>query len=114
VALVGLSVNRYTTLASRVAKAAPCQGSATADVLRCYLELACQGKSAFEAICPFWADDEFFTAALGVQNVPSPETLRQRKDRVAEAMRPIVNFYTVELLNKAKPALSSSHRATCR
>lgn len=106
-ALVGLAVNRYTTLASRVATAVPCQGIATADVLRCYIGLLCQGKSDFEAIRPFWEDDEFFAAALGVQNVPSPETLRQRLDKVAEAVRPIVNFCTVELLKKAKAALST-------
>lgn len=94
-ALVGLAVNRYTTLASRVAKAAPCQGIATADVLRCYLGLLCQGKSDFEAIRPFWEDDEFFAAALGVQDVPSPETLRQRMDKVAEAVRPIVNLVSI-------------------
>ena len=106
-ALVGLALNRYTTLASRVATAAPCQGIATADVLRCYIGLLCQGKSDFEAIRPFWEDDEFFAAALGVQNVPSPETLRQRMDKVAEAVRPIVNLCTVELLKKAKAALST-------
>ena len=106
-ALVGLAVNRYTTLASRAAKAAPCQGIATADVLRCYLGLLCQGKSDFEAIRPFWEDDEFFAAALGVKDVPSPETLRQRMDKVAEAMRSIVNFCTVELLKKVKITLST-------
>jgi hypothetical protein len=91
-ALVGLAVNRFTTLTSRLAKAAPCQGIATADVLRCYLGLLCQGKSDFEAIRPFREDDEFYSAALGVQNVPSPETLRQRMDKVAEASLWIVNF----------------------
>jgi hypothetical protein len=40
-ALVGLAVNRYTTLASRLNKAAPSQGIAAADVLRCYLGLLC-------------------------------------------------------------------------
>jgi hypothetical protein len=91
-ALVGLAVSRFTTLTSRLAKAAPCQGIATADVLRCYLGLLCQGKNDFEAIRPFWEDDEFYSAALGVQNVPSPETLRQRMDKVAEASLWIVNF----------------------
>lgn len=106
-ALVGLAVNRYTTLVSRVGKAAPSQGIATADVLRSYLGLLCQGKSDFEAIRPFWEDDEFFAAALAVQKVPSVETLRQRMDKVAEAVRPILNFCTIELLKKAKAALSA-------
>jgi hypothetical protein len=106
-ALVGLAVNRYTTLASRVAKAAPCRGIATADVLRSYLGLLRQGKSDFEAIRPFWEDDEFFAAALGVRAVPSVETLRQRMDKVAEVVRPIVNLCTIELLKKAKATLST-------
>lgn len=106
-ALVGLAVNRFTTLTSRLAKAAPCQGIATADVLRCYLGLLCQGKSDFEAIRPFWEDDEFFAAALGVQNVPSPETLRQRMDKVAEASLWIVNFCTIEFIKKVKATLST-------
>lgn len=106
-ALVGLAVNRYTTLASRLAKAAPSQGIAAADILRCYLGLLCQGKSDFEAIRPFFEDDEFFAAALGVKDVPSPETLRQRMDKIAHPAQWIVNFCTVELLKKAKATLST-------
>ena len=106
-ALVGLAINRFTTLASRIAKAAPCQRIATADVLRSYLGLLCQGKSDFEAIRPFREDDAFFAAALGVHDVPSPETLRQRMDKVAEAALWIVNFCTIEFLKKVKAKLST-------
>ncbi|MDA3876708.1 MAG: hypothetical protein PF483_06430 [Halothiobacillus sp.] len=45
--LVGLAINRFTTLASRLAKEAPCKGIAPADVLRSYLGLLCQGESDF-------------------------------------------------------------------
>ena len=107
VALVGLAINRFTSLTSRVAKAAPSKGVATADLLRCYLGLLCQGKSDFEAIRPFYEDDDFFTAALGVKKVPSPETLRQRLDAVAEATMRIVDFCTVEFLKKAKAEFST-------
>ncbi|CAG0967145.1 IS1380 family transposase [Geobacter sp.] len=106
IALVGLAINRFTSLTSRVTKAAPCRGIPTADVLRCYLGLLCQGKSDFEAIRPFWEDDEFFSAALGVQKVPSPETLRQRLDQVADSVARIVDFCTTEFLKKAQAALS--------
>ena len=106
VALVGLAINKFTSLESRVAKAAPSKGVATADVLRCYLGLLCQGKSDFEAIRPFFEDDEFFAAALGVKKVPSPETLRQRLDAVAEATMRIVDFCTVEFLKKARAEFS--------
>ena len=53
-ALVGVALNRYTSLASRVDKAAPKRGIATSDVVRSYLGLLCQGKSDFAAIRPFF------------------------------------------------------------
>jgi hypothetical protein len=106
-ALVGLAIKRFTSLCSRVAKAAPCRGIATADVLLCYFGLLCQGKSDFAAIRPFWEDDMFFAAALGVKKVPSPETLRQRLDRVATAVARIVDFCTVEFLKKAQATFST-------
>lgn len=105
-ALVGVAINRFTSLASRVDKAAPCRGIATADVLRCYLGLLCLGKSDFEAIRPFFEDDAFFAAALGVQKVPSPETLRQRLDQFAEALRRIADLCCAEFLRKAGAAFS--------
>lgn len=105
-ALVGVALNRFTTLASRVDKAAPKRGIATSDVVRSYLGLLCQGKSDFAAIRPFFEDDEFFQAALGLKKTPSPETLRQRLDQFAEVLRIIVDFSSVEFLKKAKAQLS--------
>ena len=105
-ALVGVALNRFTTLASRVDKAAPKRGIATSDVVRSYLGLLCQGKSDFAAIRPFFEDDDFFRSALGLQKTPSPETLRQRLDQFAEVLRIIVDFCSVEFLKKAKAALS--------
>ena len=105
-ALVGVALNRYTSLASRVDKAAPKRGIATSDVVRSYLGLLCQGKSDFAAIRPFFEDDEFFRAALGLRKIPSPETLRQRLDQFAEVLRIIVDFCLVEFLKKAKAQLS--------
>ncbi len=105
-AMVGIALNRYTSLASRVDKAAPKRGIATSDVVRSYLGLLCQGKSDFAAIRPFFEDDEFFRAALGLRKIPSPETLRQRLDQFAEVLRIIVDFCSVEFLKKAKAQLS--------
>ena len=42
-----------------------------------------------------------------MQNIPSPETLRQRVDKVAKASRWIVNFCTVEFIKKVKATLST-------
>jgi len=105
-ALVGIALNRYTSLASRVDKAAPKRGIATSDVVRSYLGLVCQGKSDFAAIRPFFEDDEFFRAVLGLKKIPSPETLRQRLDQFAEVLRIIVDFCSVEFLKKAQAQLS--------
>lgn len=52
------------------------------DVAFSYLGLLCQGKSDFDHIEPL-RQDEFFPEALGVLNVPSSPTLRQRLDLVA-------------------------------
>jgi len=105
-ALVGVALNRYTSLASRADKAAPKRGIVTSDVLRSYLGLLCQGKSDFAAIRPFYEDDAFFRASLGLTKVPSPETLRQRLDQFADVLRIIVDFCSVEFLKKAKAQLS--------
>lgn len=105
-ALVGLAINRYTTLVPRVTKAAPCRGIATSDVLRSYLGLLCQGKSDFAAIRPFFEDDEFFRAALGLEKTPSPETLRQRLDQFAQILGVIADFCTTEFLKKVKATIS--------
>lgn len=105
-ALVGVALNRYTTLTSRIDKAAPKRGIATSDVVRSYLGLLCQGKSDFAAIRPFFEDDKFFRASLGLTKTPSPETLRQRLDQFAEVLRTIVDFCSVEFLKKAKAQLS--------
>lgn len=105
-ALVGVALNRYTSLVSRVDKAAPKRGIATSDVLRSYLGLLCQSKSDFAAIRPFFEGDEFFRSALGLTKIPSPETLRQRLDQFAEVLRIIVDFCSVEFLKKAAAQLS--------
>lgn len=53
------------------------------DVAYSYLGLLCQGKSDFDHIEPF-REDEFFSIALQVQNVPSSPTLRQRLNMAAD------------------------------
>lgn len=53
-----------------------------ADVAVSYLGLLCQGKSDFDHIEPF-REDPFFCEALGVNDIPSSPTLRQRFDLVA-------------------------------
>ncbi|MCL6444974.1 MAG: IS1380 family transposase [Alicyclobacillus sp.] len=52
------------------------------DVAYSYIGLLCQGKTDFDHIEAF-REDEFFTLALQVDDVPSSPTLRQRLDRAA-------------------------------
>lgn len=83
-ALVGLLLEK-TALSTRLdALSVPTRAFtdiANHDVAYSYLGLLCQGKSDFDHIEPF-RDDEFFTAALSIAQVPSSPTLRQRLDLV--------------------------------
>lgn len=89
-ALIGMAINRYTELVASVTGAVPLRhGIAHADVLKSYLGLLCIGKSDFEAVGNV-REDEFFSEALGIGAVPSPETLRQRLDERAEEFLPEV------------------------
>jgi hypothetical protein len=54
------------------------------DVIRSYVGLLCQGKHAFEAIEDFRGAEPFFGLALGVKQVPSSGTLRQRLNQLGE------------------------------
>lgn len=53
-----------------------------ADILRSYLGLLCVGKNQYEAIDDYKAD-EYFKQAIGVNRLPSKETLRQRLEGLA-------------------------------
>ena len=84
-ALVGMAVNRHTDLVQAVTRSIPLRhGIAHADVLKSYIGLLCLGKSDFEAAANV-REDEFFSTAMNVGAVPSPETLRQRLDEHAQA-----------------------------
>ena len=54
-------------------------GVANSDILKSYLGLLCLGKNDFDAIENF-RGNPFFIRALGLVNVPSSPTLRQRLD----------------------------------
>ena len=48
-----------------------------ADIVKTYLGLLCSGKNDFEAATGV-RNDPYFHAALGIEQVPSAERLRQR------------------------------------
>jgi len=107
-ALIGLCLNRYTSLAKRLgAVVAMKKGAiAHADVVRSYLGLLCLGKSDFEAISGF-RQDRFFRESLGLKGVPAEPTLRQRLEDQAEVFRTIMNFCVTEFLQKSGALFSS-------
>ena len=59
-------------------------GVSNSDVLKSYLGLLCLGKNDFDAIENF-RDNAFFKRALGLKDVPSSPTLRQRLNAHAAA-----------------------------
>jgi hypothetical protein len=107
-ALIGLCMNRFTSLAPRLGAVSQLKKGSIdhADVVRSYIGLLCLGKSDFEAITGF-RQDRFFRESLGLKEVPSEPTLRQRLEDHSEAFQPIVNFCTTEFLRKSAALFSA-------
>ncbi len=102
VALIGLCLNRFTSLTKRLRAVSTLKKGAIghADVIRSFIGLLCLGKSDFEAINGF-RQDRFFRESLGLKEVPSEPTLRQRLEDQAEHFQRIVNFCVTEFLQKS-------------
>lgn len=101
-ALVGLGVNRYTTLNSKIKKAMPdTKDISNTDIVRSYIGLLSLGKSDFEAITDM-KDDRYFLESLGMKKIASTETLRQRLDETATVLQPIVDPLSVEFIRNSK------------
>lgn len=79
IALIGLCLNRYTNLSKSLAGVSKLKKGAIAHavVVRSCIGLLCLGKSDFAAIKGF-RQDRFFRDALGLKDVASEPTLRQR------------------------------------
>lgn len=82
-ALVGQYLKRINLSALVDPKFPVRSGVTNSDILRSYLGLLCLGKNDFDAIEAFRID-AFFKRSLGLQNVPSSPTLRQRMNAQAE------------------------------
>jgi len=100
--LIGLALNRFTSIPSSLGKIAPSDNVIShADVIRSYCGLLAQAKSDFVAIEQY-RNDDFFRESLGNKQVPSEATMRQRMDEHAEAFLPTVSWASPELLQKVK------------
>jgi len=105
-ALVGLCLNRFTTMDRQLAKrVGRCRGISHADVLKSYVGLLSLGKSDYEAITDK-IKDEYFKESLGIRRVPSAETLRQRLDAYAEPFREVIEACAVEMVKKSRAPVS--------
>ena len=69
------------------------------DVAFAYIGLLCQGKSDFDYIREMDSDPDFYCKALGIHEIPSSETLRQRLDIVVGRWRPLILEENVNMLN---------------
>jgi hypothetical protein len=70
----------------------------------------CLGKSDFEAVSNV-REDDFFRQALGLERVPSPETLRQRLDEHAAVLREVIDEADIEFLVNAKAPVCAQDRS---
>lgn len=71
------------------------------SILKSVLGLFCQGRSDYADIEAF-RDDPLFKDALGLESVPSQETLRQRVDEMAGKADGVVAAASLELLRNVK------------
>lgn len=105
-ALLGLCINRFTSLPQRLSQIAPLQrGIAHADVVKSYLGVLALGKSDFEAVTDK-REDKFFKESLAVKEVPSEGTLRQRLNEHAERFLPVANYCVTEFLKRSKAVIT--------
>lgn len=107
-ALIGLCLNRFTSLRKHLNKLPRLKKGAIAhaDVVRSYLGLLCLGKSDFAAVEGF-RQDMFFRESLALAEVPSEPTLRQRLKEQAEHFQWVVDGCVTEFLKKSGALFSA-------
>lgn len=105
-ALVGLCLNKFTSLCRLADEHLPCQEIPTSDILKTYMGILSTGKNDFEAAADK-RGDEFFIDALDIKCVPSPETTRQRLDSLGPTFRSAVANASVELIKQAKAPVTA-------
>ena len=102
-ALAGHYLKSMAPVFEQIDKALPVRGGVdTSDVVRSYLGLLVQGKSDFDAIENF-RGDAFFKQALGIRQLPSSATLRQRMDGRASDLFEFTSPLIETLLAHARP-----------
>jgi hypothetical protein len=105
--LIGMAIRQRTDLAAEAATVSPvrCDGMPHGDILASYVALLCLGKSDFDAIDAF-RDDPYFLEALGLRQVPSAATLRQRLDANAPGFKDAIIEAAIEFLRRSEAAIT--------
>jgi hypothetical protein len=111
-ALIGQAVNRHTHLTKQIDSLVPLRhGIKHSDVIKSYLAMLCIGKNDFEAINTI-ESEQYFMHAMGLDDIPSEATLRQRMDHHAKVFLPIIEKASRDFLQNIQPAfepLSTGH-----
>lgn len=76
------------------------------DVAFTYLGILCQGKNDFDAVREMDFDPDFYCTALGIQDIPSSETLRQRMDLAGTQWRDNILEENIRMLNEVEANLT--------
>lgn len=76
------------------------------DIVKSLAGVICVGKPNFEAITEF-KDDNFFCYGMDIQEVPSPETLRQRFDEYGDDLKELVKKHSIKMVKIHDSSLSS-------
>ena len=103
-ALIGRAIGR-TDLVKDLATIPLRHGIAHADCVKSYVGLLCTGKSDFDAI-ENKRGDAFFATALGVTDVPSSPSLRQRFNEHAATMIPLVDKASIDFLSNTRATVT--------
>ena len=102
-----MALNERTALVAEAKAAAPARSDAIAhgDILKSYVGLLCLGKSDFEAVNGM-REDAYFAESLGLEQVPSEGTLRQRMDAHAAVFLPLVQEAAIEFVRRSEAQIT--------
>ena len=112
-AFIGPALNRFTSLATSLnACDTPGDSITSSDVIFSYCAMLAEGKSDFVAVEQHRKGDVHFLESLGIKDVPSESTLRQRMDEHAKRFLAPVSWASIEFLERVKApvtALATGH-----
>jgi hypothetical protein len=106
-ALIGQAIQRYTHLSRELDTLIPLRhGTKHSDILKTYTAMLCLGKNDFEAINTL-ENALYFMTAMGLEELLSEPTLRQRMNKQAKNFLPFVEKASLGFLSNSQPTLTS-------